>query len=354
MVIYWCLIFLRNEDVSKVEIRLFEKSEDAKLPEFTICFMNPFIGDRLTEQNSNLTTINYLKYLKGEIPDNGKYSNINFDYVTMEFEKYIEEVFFSFRDGSTTMKEPCNNIQKCPFVTFRNSINGFWTDGTGFMKCFGIQIKQMYYMKVQAMTLTFNSSIMSQIEKYQEPFVNFNYPYQTLLMDEGDAIWSEDNNLSWLKIKTVEVLKQRNKSNQPCIPLEVNFDEIVLEDHIGKVGCRAPYQKSADNVPLCDTMKKMQNSIFEKVKVAKNHSLPCETMASVVYKNDKLHSNISDNLNSSVAIIVNYSDKLKVITQSQAVDLQALIGYIGGYIGLFLGNIYNILSSLSSIYSDIL
>ena len=29
--------------------------------------------------------------------------------------------------------------------------------------------------------------------------------------------------------------------------------------------------------------------------------------------------------------------KWKIITQSQAVDVHALIGYIGGYIGLFLG-----------------
>lgn len=29
-----------------------------------------------------------------------------------------------------------------------------------------------------------------------------------------------------------------------------------------------------------------------------------------------------------------------MITQTQAVDFQALVGYIGGYIGLFLGNTF--------------
>ena len=38
-------------------------------------------------------------------------------------------------------------------------------------------------------------------------------------------------------------------------------------------------------------------------------------------------------------IAVNFQSKVKIITQSQEVDVHSLIGNIGGYIGLFLGMI---------------
>ena len=44
-------------------------------------------------------------------------------------------------------------------------------------------------------------------------------------------------------------------------------------------------------------------------------------------------------------LIIYYPDKVKYVTQYQAIDIHALIGNIGGYIGLFLGNSFN-----SSIY----
>ena len=36
-------------------------------------------------------------------------------------------------------------------------------------------------------------------------------------------------------------------------------------------------------------------------------------------------------------IIINYPEEVKIITQSQDVDVHSLIGNIGGYLGLFLG-----------------
>ena len=36
---------------------------------------------------------------------------------------------------------------------------------------------------------------------------------------------------------------------------------------------------------------------------------------------------------------VQYPEEIKIITQSKEVDVHALIGNIGGYIGLFLGNL---------------
>ena len=34
---------------------------------------------------------------------------------------------------------------------------------------------------------------------------------------------------------------------------------------------------------------------------------------------------------------ISFPDKIKLITQSQKINSESLIGYIGGYVGLFLG-----------------
>ena len=44
-----------------------------------------------------------------------------------------------------------------------------------------------------------------------------------------------------------------------------------------------------------------------------------------------------------IPIYVSYPDKWKIVTQSQLVDIHALIGNVGGYIGLFLGEMLYIL-----------
>ena len=40
-----------------------------------------------------------------------------------------------------------------------------------------------------------------------------------------------------------------------------------------------------------------------------------------------------------IQIFIGFPHEVKIITQSRAIDFDALIGNIGGYIGLFLGNL---------------
>ena len=79
----------------------------------------------------------------------------------------------------------------------------------------------------------------------------------------------------------------------------------------------------------------MQNSMFEMQGVDSNYLPPCQGISNLV-----LYHKQTPNLDtSSVVLSIALLEKVKIITQSRLVDVQALIGYIGGYIGLFLGKI---------------
>lgn len=159
-----------------------------------------------------------------------------------------------------------------------------------------------------------------------------------LLMESGDGIWESDK-VPWVKLKSVEVIKRRNKRKDHCLPMEKHFDEFALEEHIKKVACRAPYQKLMSNVSLCKTREKMKESYFDIVQARKKHHLPCQSITGLSFQTDRSDILKSILENNSIALLVGYPANIKVITQCQAVDFQALVGYIGGYIGLFLGNI---------------
>ena len=68
-----------------------------------------------------------------------------------------------------------------------------------------------------------------------------------------------------------------------------------------------------------------------------NNYRPCQGMPRI----DFTYADKIPPLKGMFIVTIAYPQEIKVITQSRAVDGNALIGNIGGYIGLFLGSIYS-------------
>ena len=58
----------------------------------------------------------------------------------------------------------------------------------------------------------------------------------------------------------MEVLKKRNKNNDPCTDNWQNYDFDVLAEHVKEMKCRAPYHNSSDHFPLCSTYEELQQA----------------------------------------------------------------------------------------------
>ena len=70
----------------------------------------------------------------------------------------------------------------------------------------------------------------------------------------------------------------------------------------------------------------------------KYYPVPCEAMSSIVFMANRLDYSVSSE---TPSLMITYPKTTRLVTQLKSVDLHALIGNIGGYIGLFLGK-YNI------------
>ena len=62
-----------------------------------------------------------------------------------------------------------------------------------------------------------------------------------------------------------------------------DYDDSIVSNHIQKVGCRAPYQKSIDGIPFCSTKESMKNASSLRIKNEQMLLPPCKYMGKILY-----------------------------------------------------------------------
>ena len=99
-------------------------------------------------------------------------------------------------------------------------------------------------------------------------------------------------------------------------------------------GCRAPYDIPYDSFQKCTNKEDIQRSTFNYfMDGSKYYAKACRRISKI-----DVYSEISQRNDGYFVVTLVYPRDVKLITQSKEIDGHALIGNIGGYIGLFLGN----------------
>ena len=339
MIVYWIAKYLKDEDISVVEYNLVKNMETAFQPEFTICFENPFIEEKLNDISAKISRHKYLQYLKGEIPGDAIYKNIDYENVTIQLFKYLDylHIVGKFEDGQ--QYKNCTNIYNCPFATVKNNLNAF-IESIQLYKCFGVKLKEPYISDTIGISLVFNPELRKLLAEIRNVYMGFNFPQQVLQDYMGVQSWNKLNktgNADWFKVTTVELLKRRNKPSQPCSTEWKVLDDWILNQHIKKIGCRAPYMKTNENFSICETQIKMKQSVLNWPDEAYNYDAPCQGKSHIGYRVSNAVYTDEEVDPLSLIVYVSYTNTIKMISQSRMIDGQALVGYIGGYVGLLLG-----------------
>lgn len=145
----------------------------------------------------------------------------------------------------------------------------------------------------------------------------------------------------------MEVLRHRNKNQGPCLNDWMNYDDMVIKKHHNNIGCSPPYQKS--NKPICTKRNEMNASSYLLSEINNgDYPIPCKEMSK--FRIDSKETSAVTDLQFDFT----YPSRIKVIQQIKSVDIQSLIGNIGGYIGLFLGYaLIQLPEALLSIYMQL-
>ena len=163
------------------------------------------------------------------------------------------------------------------------------------------------------------------------------YPSQFFLLKilEQRSVFLEQVAITNLFIEKLEIIKQRNSRNRKCSNDVDNYDKTIVVDVIHKTGCRPPYIKLPQSFPKCKTQKEIA---VGKIDMLTRTRVRIPDACHRITEVRQNFENIDDNSSSWLLIIAN-PDFVKLITQSKDVDVHALIGNIGGYLGLFLGEV---------------
>ena len=173
-----------------------------------------------------------------------------------------------------------------------------------------------------------------------EMFVILHAPSQGMLSPSYKFVSFDSNHTEglalFLHINKVELVKRRNKPKNPCTQQWRNWDDVMFLKHIKDIGCAPLYYNFRQGYPFCSTKNdsKRWYNIWTTLKNDADY-LPCQQMPRIDFEPTQSVYGIKG----SLLVSIGYPEQAKIITQSRAVDFNALIGNIGGYIGLFLGTI---------------
>jgi hypothetical protein len=329
MVGFWFYKYeVEDRDVGVVDYELLEKV-DVELPTFSLCFQKPVLMDALHGIDPEVNTTTYLKYLEGKV-DGDQLKHIDYFDVTLDLNKYLvaAEIFLS--------NESNYRKQNITTIHHKTIFNGLYY-GT-FTKCFAAEIKKKDLPSniLQIVYYYNQTQLLKDLRPGYKMKSNLHYPGQFLLEFGNPRTMypptkDKDFYIQWF-ISGIEYLRRRNTRNKHCMTQWKTFDDMVWKKHIRRNECRAPYDRPYDSFKKCAKKEDIEKSIFNfQVVGSKYYPKACQRISKVVvdsYSGKPLRGNV----------LVSYPTEVKIITQSKEIDGHSLIGNIGGYIGLFLGN----------------
>ena len=269
------------------------------------------------------------------MPANETYKKIPYLNSSMNIYDYMENIRFYWNDKSIPVTV-CSKEHDCSFLISKNSFNGFLDPdrSKSFCKCFGFAINSSYSHNVSSIRLDLKDEFENILKQGITPAIFINYPNQKFRNFLFFVIWHDEEErkaIYHFYINSIEILRRRKKSGRKCIP-DYEYDDTMIRKEIEKVGCKAPYHRFQEDFPTCKKPEDLKRLVMIKNELSENKIPPCHEMTHVSYKLDKEMKPSPE-----FTVTVEYPKHVKDISQEQKIDPHALIGNIGGYIGLFLG-----------------
>ena len=346
----WCVYnFSLNEDATTISFKEFYSKPNDVYPSASICISSPFEQKKLVESYGNdITLSNYSRFLEGEFWSDDM-MKIDYDSVLLKPIDYVLGYRIGYRNATEIHKSFSLKNQDKNGTGILPTIRV----ATPSMICFGIDIqlhKDITDFSYKIDTSIFEHGIRPKTFKRLMPrslMVIVHYPNQIFRSSWKIQHWqirSENSSKNYeiaIDVRGMEVMRLRNKLQQGCIDGFPNYDHDILQDILlsDDVSCRPPYAVSPQNLSLCTNQQKM--------KLIKDHQFshwsgvnlkhqPCSGMEKVNYEVNE--SDEKETEPPYFTITFKYKElTYKEIRMKRAYDFQALVGTIGGYIGLFLG-----------------
>ena len=193
MIGYWVYKFHKNDDITLIEYKSIVDLDDVVLPELSICLREPFLNEKLNK--IGLTKDDYENYLKGDLNSTEIYRSIEYNNFTLNIFDYFAYVRIRFKSNSNDGTVVCNDMQKCPYIKFKNNYSGFMKEA--FFKCFGVEVDKSLSKDIDYFVLVLDNHLKYVIGEATGSMFSFNLPNQFIRNFHGiqPFRWSNDTKL---------------------------------------------------------------------------------------------------------------------------------------------------------------
>ena len=331
MIYYWIYKFLVDDrDIGVVDVVDYQDlaESEMKLSVGSICIKDPFLEKEIELIDPELNGTTYLKHLKGDIYEE-RFDNIDYENVTLNLNNYLTKIRIDFRNGSS---KEMSKMLAGHEVTF----NGFYYENY-FLKCFAYHLDEKTAPQILRVTYVYDKNQFFKdfpsIEKQRRTSIWIHYPGQILLQLDSVRFGISRFGHRSIYITEIEFLQSRRKRTRECEENWKSYDWVVLKKHAMRHECVAPYHKSYNLGPICKDKTKIKEYLYHFETVRDQYKRKACTRIS------KLGALNYPGSPGEWMVSIKYPNFVKTINQAKEVDFHTLIGNIGGYIGLFLGNI---------------
>lgn len=337
---YWIYLFYLDEDICLVDYKKYYETPDHGFSRISFCLKDPFVETELQSGNSNINAASYSDFLMGK-SFSPSMLKINFSNALLDASKYVDKYWIEWRNGSTNLVMISSEDNRILIPTYSFIWNGI------FYHCYTLQAPEN--KNLSAISILIQNSIFPG--GVQTDFAGF----ATLLHTKNQLLTSGTFKYSYpkrkindsytlrYKVKGVEFIRRRNKKNHPCYEDWTNYDDAILRNHVMRSGCAPLHFRHSYNKFFCTSKDQIVSSQFSLRSDDYGIHPPCQGMEKIDYIFEDLVNEENDIMWNQTwddgfwfGLYI-YDQKFKEISQIKAIDVNGLIGYIGGYIGLILG-----------------
>ena len=345
MTLFWFHKFWKDDDLCIFDYVPYQTAFDIPDPMASICFYKPFIESKLEAHNTSQDE--YVKFLKGKVSDT-RLETIEFEDVTINPSLFYLGDNLQWRNGTYQAGDYPNHVNNLPYVTF----SGFWY-GTP-IKCYGLglpdkKIKYGYFaLNVNVFENgTYQTSDPNYCAK-ERAMIVFHIAHQIVLSSGTLKEVCLQNVINTeqavdFTINNLEIIKRRDKRNDPCVRNYQDYDRTVVNTRIDRLGCRPRYLQPSRNTTICKTMETLKEAmVVSNVDfVADDAIQPCLSIGDIrVSQGTAYNPGQMSKGPDATWLSMTPPKKIRMIQQVKDVSIQTVIGNAGGYIGLFLGKCY--------------
>ena len=356
MIYYWVYKFLvEDRDIGVVDYEHIDES-DMEFPVVSICIQDPFLEKAIKSIDPELNRRTYLKHLKGDIYDE-RFEDTDYENLTLNLNDHLNAIMIDFRNGSSgqisklvrDLDITFNGFIYDTFEPILRPMNDAIENETEepednkipiFTKCFAYQLDKKETNKLLRVTYVYDKKTvfdnLPHMKKQDRVILWIHYPGQVLLrLDTATTSMSftDGKGHKRFQISDIEFLQSRRKRKRECEVDWKLYDTIILKKHIEKHGCVAPYHTPYNSSQRCKNKEQIKKYFYQLEQIRENYPQKACTRIS------KLGWTSSRPMKDRAwKVEIRYPNTVKTIQQSKEVDFHSLIGNVGGYVGLFLGN----------------